>query len=213
MPRAFTETEKRLIRERLLEAGYKQFSMYGLKKTSIEDLAAAAGISKAAFYIFFESKEVLFMDAVERVEEEFRGELLAAVEEPGPSPRARLFAVLKRGLTLFRTVPILRFLTGGDFELLSRRVSAEKLQEHLASDRVFFEEMIARCKGAGIEIRARPEEIGGLLYALVLALLHEDDLGASSFGGSFDTLLELVAAFCLGEITIQMARWPGPPGA
>ena len=66
MPKAFTEQEKELIRKRLLEQGYKQFSAYGLRKTNIEEVASACGISKGAFYLFYPSKEALFMDVVER---------------------------------------------------------------------------------------------------------------------------------------------------
>lgn len=56
MPKAFSEEEKEWIRERLLQEGEKQFSAYGLRKTNIEELADAAGISKGAFYIFFSPK-------------------------------------------------------------------------------------------------------------------------------------------------------------
>jgi hypothetical protein len=73
----------------------------------------------------------------------------------------------------------------------------------MASDRIFFEELIARCQNAGIPIRARPDEIGGLLYPLVLAAMHEDNFGRSNILGSIEALLELVAAFCLGEVTLQ----------
>ena len=204
MPKAFTEHEKELIGKRLLEQGYKLFSAYGLKKTNIEEIAKAAGISKGAFYIFYESKEALCMDVMEQAEKRFRREILAAIELPGPSPRARLFAVLKKAFTLFKTIPILQFFTGSDYDLLFRRIPAEKLQEHLASDRVFFEELITRCQQAGIAIRAQPEQITGLLYPIVLTILHEDDLDWNKFGGSIDLLLELVAAFCLGEVDIQV---------
>jgi len=203
MPRGFTEHEKELIRKRLLKEGYKQFSAYGLKKTNIEELAEAAKISKGAFYLFYESKEALFMDVAEWAEQRYRHEILAAIDLPGPSPRARLFAVFKKAFALLKTIPILQFFTGSDYDLLFRRIPAEKLQEHLASDRVFFEELITRCQNAGILIRARPEEISSLLYPLVLAILHEDDLLRNNFSGNIDLLLELVAAFCLGEVEIQ----------
>ena len=206
MPRAFTEHEKKLIRERLLEQGYIEFSTHGLKKTSIEELAVAAGISKAAFYIFYESKEALFMDVAEQAEKRFRQEVLAVIDLPGPSPRARLFAVLKKAFTLLKTIPILQFFTGSDYDLLFRRIPAEKLQEHLASDRVFFEELITRCRNAGIPIRAQSEEISNLLYPLVLTILHEDDLGRNNSSGGVDMLLQLVAAFCLGEVEIQLQK-------
>ena len=206
MPKAFTEHEKELIGKRLLEQGYKQFSAYGLRKTNVEELAEAAGISKGAFYLFYASKEALFMDVIEQAEIRFRQEIVAAVDLPGPSPRARLFAVLKKAFSLLKTIPILQFLTGSDYDLLFRRIPAEKFQEHLAGDRMFFEELIIRCQNAGIPIQVRPEEIIGLLYPLVLTILHKDDFGANYFSGGFDLLLELVAAFCLGEIEIQVQK-------
>jgi AcrR family transcriptional regulator len=210
MPKAFTVHEKELIRVRLLEHGYRQFSAYGLRKTNLEELARAAGISKGAFYLFYASKEALFMDVVEQVERRFRQELLAAVDLPGPSPRARLFAVLKKAFSLLRTIPLLQFLTGSDYDLLFRRMPPEQLQEHLASDQVFLEELISRCQRVGIPIRARPEEISGLLYPLVLTLLHKDDYGAIHPDGAIDVLLELVAAFCLGEVEIQLQNPVSP---
>jgi AcrR family transcriptional regulator len=204
MPKGFTEHEKELIRKRLLEQGYKLFSAYGLKKTNVEEIAQAAGISKGAFYNFYESKETLFMDVIEQAEIRLRREVLAVIDLPGPSPRARLFAVLKKAFALFETIPILQFLTGIDYDLLFRRVPAEKLQEHLASDRAFFEELMTRCRNAGIPIQAKPEQIIGSLYPLVLTILHKEDLYRIDYRGNIDLLLELVAAFWLGEVEIQL---------
>jgi AcrR family transcriptional regulator len=214
MPKAFTDYEKELIGERLLEQGYKQFSAYGLKKTNIEELAQAAGISKGAFYIFYASKEALFMDVLERTEERFRQEVLAAIDLPGPSPRARLFAVLKKAFDLLKTMPLLQFLTGSDYDLLFRRVPVETFHEHLTNDRVFIEELITCCRKAGIPVRASVEEISSLLYALVLTILHQDDLGPYTLDSALDIYLELVAAFCLGEVELQLQgpmRSPSAP--
>ena len=210
MPKGFSEHEKEIIRQRLLEQGYKQFSAHGLKKTSIEELAEAARISKGAFYLFYESKEALFMDVAELAEQRFREQIFAAVELPGPSPRARLLVVLKTAFDLLKTIPILQFFSGSDFDLLFRRVPTEKLQEHMASDRLFFESLVARCQAAGILIRVAPAEINRLLYPLVLAIMHADDLGLDTFSGSTEVLLELVAAYCLGEVRLEDLT-PRPP--
>jgi AcrR family transcriptional regulator len=203
MPKAFTEYEKELIRQKLLEQGYKQFSAYGLRKTNIEELAQAAGISKGAFYIFYESKEALFMDVIEMVEERFRQEIFVAIDLPGDSPRARLYTVLKTAFTLAKAMPILQFLSGSDYDLIFRRIPAEKLQEHLASDRIFIQELIARCQAAGIPILVPPEEIIGLLYPLILSILHEENFAPYNIHDSIQLLLELVAAYCLGEIQVS----------
>jgi AcrR family transcriptional regulator len=205
MPRAFSEPEKEIIRRRLLENAYRLFSAHGLQKTNVEEIALACGISKGAFYSFYESKEALFMDVIEQTEVRVRKELLQAIELPGPSPRARLAAVLKKAFDLFQALPVLQFFNGRDFDVLMRRVPAEQLQEHLASDQAFFTDLIARCQQVGIPIRAPVEQITGLLYLLVLATMHQGELGAVTFGGSTDTLIELIAAFCVGEVELQLS--------
>ncbi len=203
MPRGFSDHEKELIRRRLVEAGYKQFSAHGLKKTNVEELAAAARISKGAFYLFYESKEALFMDVAELAEQQFRQEVLATLDLPGPTPRARLLAAFKRAFSLLNTIPILQFFTSSDYEILFRRIPAQKLQEHLANDQAFFAEFIAHCRKAGIPIRVGAEEISRLLYPLVLAAFHKDELGQAGPEDGTYVLLELVAAFCLGEVQIE----------
>ena len=134
----------------------------------------------------------------------FRREVLAVIDLPGLSARARLVAVFKTAFSLFKTLPILQFLTGRDYEMLFRTIPAEKLHEHLASDRVFIETLVSRCREAGIPIQARTEEISGLLYALVLTIMHEDDLGPDVFPGTFDLMLELTAAYLLGEVAVRV---------
>jgi AcrR family transcriptional regulator len=204
MPKAFTEAEKKLIKASLLEQGYKQFAAFGLKKTNVGELARAAGISKGAFYLFYKSKEMLFMDVVEDAEERVRKEILPVIDLPGPTPRERLFTVFKKALNLFQEMPILHFFTGSDFDLLFRRVPPEKLQEHLTNDQTFFKELVARCLQAGIPIRAPLEQVSSLLYKTVLVMLHQDEFASNNFDNGIDLLLQLVAAFCVGEIKIQL---------
>lgn len=208
MPRAFTENEKQRIRAMLMEQGERQFSSFGLKKTSVEELAQASGISKAAFYLFFESKEALFMDVVEQAEQRFRTQVLAAVDQPGPTPRARLAAVLRTAFSLWRTIPLLHFFTSSDYEQIARRIPPEKIQEHLNSDRVFLQDLNARLQAASIPVKVSLEEIGALMYVLFFAVLHENDLGPGMLAHANETLIELVAAYWLGEI--ETAPLPAP---
>lgn len=210
MPKAFSEQEKEIIAARLLEQGEKQFSVYGLRKTNVEEIARAAGISKGAFYLFYESKEDLFMDVVEGIEERVRKELMEAVDLPGPSPRARLYSVFKKAVELFSSLPILHYITGGDFELLFRRMPAKKLQDHLSNDRDFFDALMKRCENAGIPIRVSADRIVSLFYPLVMSILHTEDIPQGMLGGNLDILLELIAAYCVGEVEIQLQN-PGQP--
>ena len=81
MPRGFTESEKEKIREKLIGACQKRWSRYGYKKTSVEELCRKAGISKGAFYLFFESKEALFCEALCRMQEEIRDGASRIIDE------------------------------------------------------------------------------------------------------------------------------------
>lgn len=68
MAKSFSESEKINIKEKLISACEISWSKYGYKKTSIDELCAKAGISKGAFYIFYESKELLFCDTMDIVQ-------------------------------------------------------------------------------------------------------------------------------------------------
>jgi AcrR family transcriptional regulator len=208
MPRGFTDHEKEVIRTRLLDEGFKLFSKYGLRKANVDELASAAGISKGAFYNFFESKEALYMDVVEQVETRMRQGIMATIDRPGSSPRARLVAIFKSAFDLFDTLPILQFLPA-DYELLFRRIPEGKIREHLSNDSKFFEVLVERCRQAGIPIQAPIDQISGLMYTLFLARMHGDDFGPGFFSNASGLLLELIAAFCLGDVTPEAVMQPG----
>lgn len=57
MPQIFDKIGRDKMREQLLETGFQLIRKYGLKKTSISDVARTAGIATGTFYNFFPSKE------------------------------------------------------------------------------------------------------------------------------------------------------------
>jgi AcrR family transcriptional regulator len=208
MPKAFTSSEKEIIQQRLLDQGFRLFSAYGLKKTNIEEIARAAGISKGAFYLFYTTKEELFFDVVEVAEKQFRVEVLAELELPGPTPRARLFAALKKAFSLWKMIPILQMFSRSDYDLLFQHIPHEKVVEHLNADQTFIKELMTRARLTGIPIRAGEDEISGLLYAVFLTSLHEEDRIIPNFTVTTDILIELTAAYCLGEVTTHPIHSP-----
>ena len=54
-------------REDVLEIALGVFARHGFRKTSMEDVAESAGISRQGLYLLFTSKEGLFRDAAERI--------------------------------------------------------------------------------------------------------------------------------------------------
>ena len=202
MPKGFSDSEKELIRKRLLDHGYRLFSTYGLQKTNVEEIARAAGISKGAFYIFYQSKEELFMSVVEQMESRLRQGILASIDQPGPSPRARLYSLFKGAFGMIKSMPIMQFLDRADFDLVLRRLPPGKFQSHMVADIGFLEVLLERCRSAGIPIRVSAHQVVPLLYPLALAMLRQTDLEQGGFSSGLDQLLELAAAYCLGEVEL-----------
>ena len=79
----FTTKERESITEALLRAAGRHAALSGMKKTSVDELCAEAGISKGAFYSFYPSKEHLFLTVMERWQEEISRQAEAALRQAG----------------------------------------------------------------------------------------------------------------------------------
>ncbi len=70
-----TVSKSRLI----LQAAIEVFNSLGIRKTSLEDIARTAGISRSSIYVYFENKDVLFQEAVREISRREQEELLSAL--------------------------------------------------------------------------------------------------------------------------------------
>lgn len=64
-------------RETIIDAAFDLFRHYGYRRTSMEDIARAAGVAKGTLYLYFASKEELF-EAIARM---LAARMLEAVQE------------------------------------------------------------------------------------------------------------------------------------
>jgi AcrR family transcriptional regulator len=71
-------------RERILASGFKLFGRYGFKRTSMEDIASEAGLSRAALYLQFRNKEEIFRELATDLHEESLSQAEAALGADGP---------------------------------------------------------------------------------------------------------------------------------
>ncbi|MDQ3232198.1 MAG: TetR/AcrR family transcriptional regulator [Pseudobdellovibrionaceae bacterium] len=69
------ENEKNAKEIRIMEAAQTLFSRYGLKKTSIEEIAKSAGLGKGTVYLYFRSKEEIYEAVVQKLGEIFTEQL------------------------------------------------------------------------------------------------------------------------------------------
>lgn len=63
---------------KILEAAVALFAEKGFRDTKVSDIVKAAGLTQAAFYLYFPSKEAIFQEIMERFYEKVEKHLLAA---------------------------------------------------------------------------------------------------------------------------------------
>lgn len=199
MPRAFSEPERGAIRAALLSHGLRLFSGQGLRKTSVEQLAAAAGISKGAFYLFFASKEELFFTLLEQYEARYKAALLEQIARADLAPRPRMAAMLERALAEWRADALFTRFSRAEYELLLRRLPPERVAAHLAADEAFAEEFAAAWAAQGVALAAPPRLVAGLIRALFFVSLHEDDFGDGVFPAVIAALVAMLAERLIGS--------------
>jgi AcrR family transcriptional regulator len=71
-------------RDRILGAAFTLFGRYGYRRTSMEDIASEAGLSRAALYLQFHNKEDIFRALATTLHEEALAGAEAALEGDGP---------------------------------------------------------------------------------------------------------------------------------
>ena len=81
-------------RERLLDTAYELFSRRGIRNVGIDELIARAGVAKATLYRYFPSKDHLVSAFLERREQRWTREWVAAeATKRGSTPEERLLAI------------------------------------------------------------------------------------------------------------------------
>jgi TetR/AcrR family transcriptional regulator len=76
-------------RSRILDAALQEFSANGLVGARTERIAGSAGVNKALLYYYFESKEKLYLAALEMIADKIRQRSLAVLQRDA-SPGERL---------------------------------------------------------------------------------------------------------------------------
>jgi AcrR family transcriptional regulator len=188
-PKAFSDKERELVRLKLMDAADGFLSTTGIRKTSVEELARAAGISKGAFYLFYPSKELLFLDALEREQARMHEAVLAQVAGSS-SMREGFVTALMRMYRDFKAKPWLLAFAGEDYELLLRRIPQERIERHIALDDAStgrLRELLGGMPGFNTEI------VSAALRMFFMGLLHRREVGEELIDGAFEFLVQAVA--------------------
>lgn len=205
MPRAFSPQEFERIRMRLIEVGRELLSVTGFRKTTVRDIVRRVGVSKGGFYLFFESKEALWIEIIQGAERDLRAQLTALAERPDLEGNACLRALLRAIFGAVTTHPMLRALADpDDLAWLMRTVPEEALVEARRDDDAFFSALYATLEARGV-VRSDATLAANFatLPAAALALIQ----GRSIIGEDrLDAFLEFEIEAWIGRLAANMLR-------
>jgi AcrR family transcriptional regulator len=134
MPKGFTEIEKERIRTSLREEGQKLFVSRGIKKVTIDDLTKTAHIAKGSFYLFYQTKEELFLEITSYYQQKIFDDLEPILSAANGSSKDKVLLFLKAALNKFNDYPLLGIIDAEVMELLYRKLPPEKVDAELRSD-------------------------------------------------------------------------------
>lgn len=171
---AFSEEENTKIRRSLLAEARSRALTAGMRKTSVEELTAAVGISKGSFYKYFDSKELLFFEVLEELHSELYAvakEALIANSSLAASERATeaLLAVCRR----LSQTGAMRFIES-DAELILRRIPEAVKAGHYHDDEAHVCELL---REGGFAPKGGAELAAATVRGLILTVSHRDEIG------------------------------------
>ncbi len=171
---AFSEEENTKIRRSLLAEARSRSLTVGMRKTSVEELTAAVGISKGSFYKYFDSKELLFFEVLEELHSELYAvakEALIANSSLAASERATeaLLAVCRR----LSQTGAMRFIES-DAELILRRIPEAVKAGHYHDDEAHVCELL---REGGFAPKGGAELAAATVRGLILTVSHRDEIG------------------------------------
>ncbi|MGZ4609130.1 MAG: TetR/AcrR family transcriptional regulator [Actinomycetes bacterium] len=90
-------------RERILETAFRLFYARGVRGVGVDTVIAESGVAKATLYKHFPRKDDLVLAYLDRIDQIWRGQLVAAAEAAGPDPRDQLVGMFDALVTSCRT--------------------------------------------------------------------------------------------------------------
>ncbi len=201
MPKHFSETERQILVEQLLNAGFEHFTKFGLRAVRVEDLCRAVGIAKGSFYLFFQSKEDLFMAIAESRDSAYRETMSDMADAHKGSSRDFVEALYLYMIEALRTDPIMDVvIRPGEFEYLLRKLPPERLAKHQEKDLAYFQKTGPSWIAKGLIRQVDPNLINELLIPVVCVITRRDTLPTAQYEAALNHLKTLfVSSLALTE--------------
>lgn len=194
MATAFTSEEKEVIRKKLHKVAKECLQRYGVKKTTVDQMAAMVDISKGSFYNFYSSKEMLFFAVLEEYQIDVMNRLTEQLGMETKIDTNRLVQLLYDFYQDFRYSFMYTIFKNHEMELLIRKLPKEAITNHHLIDDRMVKKIVSRIN---IRENVSVEIVSALFRTIAMTILHIEEIGEEQF----DTTLKLVIQGVVEQIT------------
>ena len=194
MATAFTTEEKEVIRKKLHKVAKECLQRYGVKKTTVDQMAAMVDISKGSFYNFYSSKEMLFFAVLEEYQIDVMNRLTEQLDMEAKIDTNRLVQLLYDFYQDFRYSFMYTIFKNHEMELLIRKLPKEAITNHHLIDDRMVKKIVSRIN---IKENVSVEIVSALFRTIAMTILHIEEIGEEQF----DTTLKLVIQGVVEQIT------------
>ena len=194
MATAFTTEEKEVIRKKLHKVAKECLQRYGVKKTTVDQMAAMADISKGSFYNFYSSKEMLFFAVLEEYQIDVMDRLTEQLGMEAKIDTNRLVQLLYDFYQDFRYSFMYTIFKNHEMELLLRKLPKEAITNHHLIDDRMVKKIVSRIN---IRENISVEIVSALFRTIAMTILHIEEIGEEQF----DIALKFVIQGIVEQIT------------
>ncbi|MDD3335397.1 MAG: TetR/AcrR family transcriptional regulator [Eubacteriales bacterium] len=199
MATAFTPKERERIQRQLLDAALSLASQSRPLHVSVDELARMAGISKGAFYSFYDNKEMLFLDMVERIHREMYGNAAKVLASHADRPiEERVSLAISEVYRVARQRNVIAFIRE-EVPRILRKLPPEKEKELYRSDSDYIRDLISQSKA---QLTTDIETACVTVRLLLMTLLFRNEVG----GRYDDAVKTLIDGAC--QILVVKAAHP-----
>jgi AcrR family transcriptional regulator len=176
-------------REAILEAARGRFLRFGPRKTTMDEVARAAGCSRTTLYAHFRNMEDLYGSLLDQDAETFIRDASTAVEsEPTTGRKIRRIVEITR-LTYSRN-HILRMAFTGDSEMSLEGVASVYTRDQESRIIDLLQKVIEQGIAEGTIRAIDPERVAYLMFHLGTLLVEREVSDVADF--DFDEILEVM---------------------
>ena len=194
MATAFTAEEKEVIKRKLHTVAKECLQRYGVKKTTVDQMAAMVDISKGSFYNFYSSKEMLFFAVLEEYQIDVMNRLTEQLDMEAKIDTSRLVELLYDFYQGFRYSFMYTIFKNNEMELLIRKLPKEAITNHHLIDDRMVKKIVSRIN---IKENVSVEIVSALFRTIAMTILHIEEIGEEQF----DIALKFVIQGIVEQIT------------